>query len=199
MLLTELACGRCNPKPQRRLVEPSALHAAARPPARVAKGDRGADGAATARTKAAPSHCEEARMTDDQSLLALKLLKNLLLAVGGLPTPRIENLAEWDRVAPPITQAAEAISMALRERNPTVASTLLEVAAKCAAMRAAVKDDEGNSPAPDRIRHRERQISENPALDRSVWGSPGRPSGRRFALAREWSAPWPIRPGARPY
>jgi flagellar biogenesis protein FliO len=88
------------------------------------------------------------------------LLNNLLLAVGGLPAPRIENLAEWDTVAPPITQAAEAISMALRDRNPIVASMLLEIAAKCAAMRAAVKGDEGNPPAPDRIKHREQQISE---------------------------------------
>ena len=100
-------------------------------------------------------------MIDDQSLLALKqILNNLLLAVGGLPAPKFDNLAEWDRVAPPITQAAEGISMALRERVPTVASMLLEVAAKCAAMREAIKGDEENPPASERIRHREQQISE---------------------------------------
>lgn len=100
-------------------------------------------------------------MTDDQSLLALKrILNNLLLAVGGLPAPKFDNLAEWDKVTPPLTQAAEAISMTLRERNPAIASMLLEVAAKCAAMREAIKRDEENPPAPERIRHREQQISE---------------------------------------
>jgi hypothetical protein len=79
-------------------------------------------------------------MIADQSFLALKqILNNLLLAVGGLPGPKFDNLAEWDSVTPPITQAAEGISMALRARNPGVASMLLEVAVKCAAMREAIK------------------------------------------------------------
>jgi hypothetical protein len=100
-------------------------------------------------------------MIADQSFLALKqILNNLLLAVGGLPGPKCDNLAEWDSVTPPITQAAEGISMALRARNPGVASMLLEVAAKCAAMREAIKGDEENPPESERIRHRERQISE---------------------------------------
>jgi hypothetical protein len=47
-------------------------------------------------------------MADDQSLLVLKqILNNLLLAVGSVPAPKFDNLAEWDRIAPPITQAAE--------------------------------------------------------------------------------------------
>jgi hypothetical protein len=70
-------------------------------------------------------------------LLVLKqILNNLLLAVGSVPAPKFDNLAEWDRIAPPITQAAEGVSMALRERNPVLASILPEIAAKCGAMRA---------------------------------------------------------------
>ena len=48
----------------------------------------------------------------------------------------------------------------LRERNPAVASMLLDLTAKCAAMREAIKGDQENPVAPERIRHREQQISE---------------------------------------
>ena len=99
----------------------------------------------------------------DPSLPALKsVLHRLLLAVSGLPTAQLSNLAEWDKAVPPIVEAAEAASMALRERNPDVASILLEVAAKCAAMREVIKgEDEGeHPPIPAIIRHREVQVAE---------------------------------------
>ncbi len=100
-------------------------------------------------------------MTNNQSLLSIiKVLQNLVPAVGELPSAKLENLAQWDELAPSIVQAAEAVSMALRERNPDIASTLSKVAADCAAMQEAMKADLDNPPPPGRIKARDQQILE---------------------------------------
>ena len=97
-------------------------------------------------------------MTDSEALKSI--LHRLLLAVSGLPTAKFDNLAQWTKAVPPIAAAAETVSIALRERNPNVASILLKVAADCSAMREAIKADEEIPPTLDRIAKREAQLWE---------------------------------------
>lgn len=91
-------------------------------------------------------------MPDDQYFSELRpVLNRLLLAIGGLPPAKFDNLAEWDELAPPIIRTAEAVSMALRERFETAASTMAEIAANCAAMRETLKADLDAPPTVERI------------------------------------------------
>ena len=99
-------------------------------------------------------------MTDPSTPVLTNLLQNLIRALGSLPSAKFDNFAEWDELAPPIIQASEAISMALRERAPDIAIDLRDVAANCAAIREAMKVDEKNPPTSQRIKHRDQQILE---------------------------------------
>jgi hypothetical protein len=105
-------------------------------------------------------------MTDPSALK--EIMQNIILGFGRLPSAKFDNLAEWDHLAPPIIAAAEAVSMALRERDPETASIISKFAADCTAMREAIKADPDALPAAN-IRHREVQLLKmRAALRRSI-------------------------------
>jgi hypothetical protein len=101
----------------------------------------------------------------ERDLAAIAALKQTLagigLSLGSLPSPQLENLDEWKTKAPPIVQAAQAVALALQERDPAIAEMLDDVAGECGLMTEVIERD-GDSPIADkRIAVREKRLSEH--------------------------------------